>query len=336
MPLYWNGTLIPENVANALTVNGVNITAVVYNGTSVWSQSLGPTTAMFYGGGYGCSSGGCIMVNTVCRINSSGAIVGSETAVGTARQGAGGGLANLTTAVYYGGFTGNPYDVSLLSTRVNVSGAIIGSETSIGTKRYLLDGCDVSVNALFYGGVGADNATKYNKCTRISSTGAIVGSETTLGTARVGLSGAGFASIGVFFGGYQSTDLVTRIDSNGAIVGTETNVGSTNRAYHGGCAVSGYGVYYAGYVWVGGAAVVNKATKIDSTGVIVGTQPTFGTSRYYLAGGTSGTTAVFHCGADFQDRYFNTTTRCDVNLTQVGSETAIGSGLQLNGGTGVS
>lgn len=40
MPLYTNGTLIPENVANALIVNGVNITQVIANGVAVWTQNL--------------------------------------------------------------------------------------------------------------------------------------------------------------------------------------------------------------------------------------------------------------------------------------------------------
>lgn len=41
MPLIMNGTTIPTNVANALSFNGTNITQVVFNGTTVWSQSLG-------------------------------------------------------------------------------------------------------------------------------------------------------------------------------------------------------------------------------------------------------------------------------------------------------
>jgi len=40
MPLYMNGTLIPENVANALTMNGVDITDVFFNGVQVWNQTL--------------------------------------------------------------------------------------------------------------------------------------------------------------------------------------------------------------------------------------------------------------------------------------------------------
>lgn len=40
MPIVVNGTTIPENVANVLNVNGNNITSVVCNGVTVWTQSL--------------------------------------------------------------------------------------------------------------------------------------------------------------------------------------------------------------------------------------------------------------------------------------------------------
>lgn len=40
MPLVFNGVIIPENVANALTVNGVDIHDVYFNGVQVWHQSL--------------------------------------------------------------------------------------------------------------------------------------------------------------------------------------------------------------------------------------------------------------------------------------------------------
>lgn len=40
MPLYMNGILIPENVANAFSFNGSNITDVYFNGVQVWHQSL--------------------------------------------------------------------------------------------------------------------------------------------------------------------------------------------------------------------------------------------------------------------------------------------------------
>lgn len=40
MSIVVNGTIIPENVANVLNVNGTNITSVVCDGTTVWTQSL--------------------------------------------------------------------------------------------------------------------------------------------------------------------------------------------------------------------------------------------------------------------------------------------------------
>ena len=40
MPLVVNGVTIPTDVANALNVNGSNITAVYANGISVWEQQL--------------------------------------------------------------------------------------------------------------------------------------------------------------------------------------------------------------------------------------------------------------------------------------------------------
>jgi hypothetical protein len=40
-PLVFNGVTIPDNSANALTFNGSDVTQVVFNGTTVWQQSLG-------------------------------------------------------------------------------------------------------------------------------------------------------------------------------------------------------------------------------------------------------------------------------------------------------
>jgi len=40
MPLIFNGVTIPEDVANALTFNGFDITDVFFNGVQVWDQVL--------------------------------------------------------------------------------------------------------------------------------------------------------------------------------------------------------------------------------------------------------------------------------------------------------
>ena len=80
MPLVVNGVTIPQNVANALMVNGISVTQVIANGVAVWSQILGAAVGLFYGGFTGAYN------NKVTRIDANGAMVGSETAVGTARQ----------------------------------------------------------------------------------------------------------------------------------------------------------------------------------------------------------------------------------------------------------
>lgn len=45
-PLVFNGVTIPENSANALSFNGSDVTQVVFNGTTVWQQSLGPSYSL--------------------------------------------------------------------------------------------------------------------------------------------------------------------------------------------------------------------------------------------------------------------------------------------------
>jgi hypothetical protein len=57
MPLIMNGVTIPENVANVLNYNGTNITSVIFNGTTVWTQSLlMATTAGTSYTAYSCST----------------------------------------------------------------------------------------------------------------------------------------------------------------------------------------------------------------------------------------------------------------------------------------
>ena len=77
-PLVFNGTTIPTNVANALKYNGTSVTKVIYNGTTVWQQSLctvcsgwtGSSTVSIWQGG-GIQAG----INTSgfnCRVEANG------------------------------------------------------------------------------------------------------------------------------------------------------------------------------------------------------------------------------------------------------------------------
>lgn len=51
MALIINGTTIPTNIAKSLSFNGTNITKVIFNGTTVWTQVLEvrePATGTYY------------------------------------------------------------------------------------------------------------------------------------------------------------------------------------------------------------------------------------------------------------------------------------------------
>lgn len=76
MPLVFNGVTIPENVANALTVNGADIHDVYFNGVQVWHQSLinitGWSGDSFYNT-YGVDTSGLLW-----RANSDGAWISTS------------------------------------------------------------------------------------------------------------------------------------------------------------------------------------------------------------------------------------------------------------------
>jgi hypothetical protein len=112
----------------------VALSTLIYNGTVVWTA--GYIQGMYYGGRYGDYT----YYNTVTRINSSGALVGSETAVGTARSYTGGASVG-DYGVYYGGYTGS---YSNKVTRINSSGALVGSETAVGTAREYVGGASTN------------------------------------------------------------------------------------------------------------------------------------------------------------------------------------------------
>ena len=170
----------------------------LYPRTNLAGATVG-SNGLFYGGS---TSGGkkcCIGVskNTVTRINACGALVGSQTTVGTARYSLGGAAVG-SNGLFYGGYYGDAiYRInSNIVTRINACGALVGSETNVGTARSNQAGAAVGNNGLFYGGLCNSTVTRINAC------GALVGSETNVGTSRSGVAGAAVGSNGLFYGGY--------------------------------------------------------------------------------------------------------------------------------------
>ena len=208
-------TQISLNCATVRTLAGVPSGAIVMP-TNFYGKSNVVVQGIFYGG---FVSGVC---NLVTRINACGAIVGSQTNVGTARYFLAGAKVGAN-GLFYGGYNGSPFVNTV--TRINACGALVGSQTNAGTPRYGLAGAKVGANGLFYGG---NSGAMCNLVTRINACGALVGSETTAGTARNYLAGATVGANGLFYGGCAGglSSLVTRINACGALVGSQTNVGT--------------------------------------------------------------------------------------------------------------
>ena len=88
-------TQISLNCATVRTLAGVASGAITMP-TNFYGKSNGPTVGLFYGG-YSSS-----LTNLVTRINACGALVGSQTNVGTARSGLAG-VAVGSNGLFYGG-----------------------------------------------------------------------------------------------------------------------------------------------------------------------------------------------------------------------------------------
>ena len=172
-------TIISLNCATVRTLAGVASGAITMP-TNFYGKSNGRTVGFFYGGEpVICYS------NLVTRINTCGALVGSETNVGTARKSLAGAFVG-SNGWFFGGCSGCCRN---LVTRINACGALVGSETNVGTARRCLAGAPVGSNGLFYAGRTAASSVS-NLVTRINACGALVGSETNVGTARRCLAGA--------------------------------------------------------------------------------------------------------------------------------------------------
>ena len=338
-----NGTTVGESIAIELGLTGtsslgLNTTTVrtlagIASGTIIMPTDFYGKTAsrgLYYAGiSLGANS------NVVTRINTCGALFGSETTAGTARECLAGAKVG-SNGLFYGGYIITvcaPLDSNLV-TRINACGALVGSQTNVGTARYTLSGASVGSNGLFYGGnpiVGCCT----NIVTRINACGSLVGSETTAGTARYALDGAGVGSNGVFYGGVVCnictgvSNLVTRINACGALVGSQTNVG-TARYYLSGTLVGSNAVFYGGRLASGNYS--NTVTRINSCGALVGAQTAIGTSRGLLGSATVGVNGIFY-GGTYPNS--NTATRINACGALVGSQTNVGNVRYALAGAGV-
>jgi len=270
--------------------------------------------------------------NTVTRINSSGALVGSQTAVGTAQNGISGAAAS-GIGIYYA--SGN-------ITRINSSGTQVGAETTWGHFRIKSAGVGMDTLGLFYGGLfyGGNNYSvndPRNEVTRINSSGAMVGSETAVGTKRGYLAGANINNVSVFYGGFITLciNTVTRINSSGALVGSQTAVGSSRTVGGGACVDDITGLFYIGH---NASSYLNKLTRINSSGTQIGSEVNIGTARSAGGGATVNGVGVFYAGMSWGNNAqtnYNTVTRINSAGSQIGSQTAVGTARNNLAGAGL-
>jgi hypothetical protein len=93
--------------------------------------------ATFYGGILR-PFGTCVTTNSVTRVNTSGAQIGSITNVGTVRWGVGAATVG-SIGVFFAGTT-SPFANTNVVTRINVCGSLVGSQTNVGNATRLLRG----------------------------------------------------------------------------------------------------------------------------------------------------------------------------------------------------
>lgn len=281
------------------------------------TKSTDPTVGLYYGMG------------RVTRLNASGALLGTATAIGTSRFSSGGAKCGSNACFYAGGIT-DPYGEMINNNRVSLitpSGALAQAETSVGSIRYGLAGALAGTTSTFHGGY---NTATMATTTRISTTGALIGSETVVGTARDSHSGANIGTSAVFYGGYITArvNTVTLINSSGALVQAQTTVG-TARYMTAGATAGTVGVYYAGY----STARVNTCTRLSTTGALVGSETAVGTARTQLGGAQIGANAVYQGGGT--TAAVATRTIINANGAIVGTEAAIGTAQSSHVGAGV-
>jgi hypothetical protein len=315
---------ISLNQTNVRTLAGVPSGAIIMP-TNFYGKSAGPTIGLFYGGFQACVG----ISNTATRINACGALIGSQTTVGTAR-GLLAGAKVGNNGLFYSGYN-SCYVASNTVTRINACGALAGFETTVGViRRNNLAGATVGSNGLFYAGYYSSccGGGPNNFVTRINACGALVGSQTSAGSVKACLAGATVGSNGLFYGGYSfvcfcATNIVTRINACGALVGSETTAGTTKCALAG-ATVGSNGLFYGGQFCY---YPINTVARINACGALVGSQTSVGTGRNNLAGATVGSNGVFYGGRDICFNYLNTVTRINACGALVGSQTSVGSAV---------
>lgn len=199
------------------------------------AQAVG-SNAMFAAGSVCCFCG--LNSSLVTRVNSSGALVGSQTNATPTRNSAAGAVIGSNAVIYAGCFTfycicssSVCYTAINNIRRINACGATVGSATTGGVARAYLAGARAGSVGVYHGGSTPQSGIYQNVATRINACGALVGSQTNVSATRQQQGGAPVCSNALFWGGTINcattiTNSAIRINACGTLVGCVTTAGT--------------------------------------------------------------------------------------------------------------
>jgi hypothetical protein len=175
--------------------------------------------ALFYGG-----HNGSLYSNICSLVNYEGALVQSESYIGTARSYHSAAKANIN-ALFYRGYDGSSQTkVTLISPFIT----LVQAETNVGNIANECSGIGFSDILLFYGGW---NSSYLNELTFLSVYGTTLSADTSRGTSRGYLSSARINENALFFGGEHTlnapVNTLTVLNKSGVLVKPEVNIGTS-------------------------------------------------------------------------------------------------------------
>lgn len=319
-----NGLLVSADTTPGSTRDAMAGCGIVKDKIPATIEML-PEIGIHYGGSNPFLS---TTYDLVTRLSVDGALIGSESNVGSAVWLLGGGSIGDTALFYGGQDSAGATIVPVKVTRIDANGAILGSEvTPGGAGRETAAGASLTTGVMFYGGAAGIKLT--NAVSKFDANGALLTiTSSAIGTARSVPAGAAIGDMAIYHGGLATVNgapnnLTTLIDGNGVqhnienVVGTMTGAGA-------GVNAGSVTLFYAGGLASGDTNVV---TRIDDNGQIVGAESNVGSARRALSSAGLGAVGQFYGGADFSvPAVLNTLTSINNDGSQYGSESSVGTG----------
>jgi hypothetical protein len=277
----------PLGIANLVSNFGNIFSDISFGGNAVQSGA-----ASTYGGdrcisGFGYFTSSSTNVST--RVSELGALLGTNTGVGTARNGLAGAGYGDGLGIFAYGYNGSNLSLKNLVSQI---GIVATDVTGVGTARFSLAAATYGGDKAIFGygttSVGGNPAVSMTNL--VSNAGVVATDTTGVGTARHVLAAAGYGGDKAIFGyGATTASLsMTNLVSNAGVVATDTTgVGTIRSAlaaatYGGDKAIFGYGSN-----WLT-SAMYSITNLVSNVGVVATDTTGVGTAREYLVASSFG------------------------------------------------